>query len=177
MRGKRTGRLQQQPRKFPCPHCGKRFRDVLRHLNHRESKCGSWFTLPPPPANFASPPPEAMDDMDNMPPSPPSTNPEPPQPTTPDYSHLQPFCTEFPAAGKIHGLAESFVDRLQNDKYASFRVQNPYYPFADKDEWELGSFLLSSGMSMQKVDEFLKLKLVLIYFGCPFIPPADFHLD
>ena len=108
-----------------------------------------------------------MDDLDDMQPSPPSANPEPPSDTASNHPHPQPFCTEFPAAGKIYGRAESFVDRLRNDKYASFRLQNPYYPFADKDEWELGSFLLGSGMSMQKVDEFLRLKLVFIFWTSP----------
>lgn len=73
----------------------------------------------------------------------------------------QPLCIKFPTASKIYGRAKSFTDHLNDDKYASYRVQNPYYPFADQEEWELGSFILRSGMSMQKVDEFLRLKLVL----------------
>jgi hypothetical protein len=71
---------------------------------------------------------------------------------------------KFPTAGKIYGHTTTFIDRLNDDKYASHCVQNPYYPFADQEEWELGSFLLCSGMSMQKVDEFLRLKLVLQFF-------------
>jgi len=35
-----------------------------------------------------------------------------------------------------------------------------YYPFSNAAEWELASFLLSSDLSMRKIDELLKLKLV-----------------
>jgi hypothetical protein len=67
----------------------------------------------------------------------------------------------------IYGRAKSFMDRFNDDKHALRRVQNPYYPFADQEEWELGSFLLRSGMSMQKMDEFLRLKLVFNFLAYP----------
>ena len=105
--------------------------------------------------------------MDDRLPSPPATDSEPSGCTNLNHPHPQPFRTEFPTAGKIYGCTKSFIDRFHDDKYASYRAQNPYYPFADQEEWELGSFLLSSGMSMQKVDEFLRLKLVF-YFQVPF---------
>ncbi|KAF9040949.1 hypothetical protein BJ165DRAFT_1327183, partial [Panaeolus papilionaceus] len=38
----------------------------------------------------------------------------------------------------------------------------PYYPFLTRDEWELASFLLQSGMSLAKIDQFLKLELLLL---------------
>ena len=66
----------------------------------------------------------------------------------------------YPNASHVHGRAKSFMDRFNDDKHASYRVQNPYYPFANQEEWELAPFLLHSGMSMQKQDEFLRLKLV-----------------
>ena len=59
-----------------------------------------------------------------------------------------------------YGQASTFLDRFNEDEYASFRAVNMYYPFSSKAEWELASFLLSSDLSMQKVNEFLKLKLV-----------------
>ena len=96
--------------------------------------------------------------MDGRPLSPPASDPEP----TPDPIHGPPqrFQTIFPGASMVYGRAKSFLDRFNDDKHASHRVQNLYYPFADQEEWELGSFLLRSGMSMQKMDEFLRLKLV-----------------
>jgi len=176
MGGKRFRGLQQQARRFPCPYCRKRFANVLRHLNHHESKCTAWFTLPPPPAHSMSPPPEFMDDTDDRLPSPPTTDFELPGYITLNQPHPQPFRTEFPTAGKSYGRTKSFIDRFHDDKYASYRVQNPYYPFADQEEWELGSFLLGSGMSMQKVDEFLTLKLVF-HSRRPLFLPTDSRLD
>jgi hypothetical protein len=106
-----------------------------------------------------------MDTIDDTPPSPSLlvVDPELAGNEVPGPQH---FRVEFPTASKSHGRARSFIDRLNNDKYASHRVQNPYYPFADQEEWDLGSFLLCSGMSMQKVDEFLRLKLVLQFLLC-----------
>ena len=111
--------------------------------------------LPPDPVDDLDPIVNDLDpivDMDDAPLSPP-----------PVGSEVDPqLCrTDFPAAGKTYSRGKSFVDRLNDDKFAPHRVQNPYYPFADQEEWELGSFLLRSGMLMQKVDEFLRLKLVL----------------
>jgi len=101
--------------------------------------------------------------MTDIPPSPSIADFEPTGNSIPN--HLHPFRTEFPTAGKIYGRTRSFIDRFNDNKYASYRAQNPYYPFADEEEWGLGSFLLRSGMSMQKVDEFLKLKMVLRFFS------------
>jgi hypothetical protein len=172
MRGRRL-RTHQKPGRFACPYCGKRFADVLRHLNHRESKCSGWFLAPPSPTNPTSSPlpepaneHEPADSMDDAPFSPPTidSEPDPPLPRT-----------KFPTASKIYGRAKSFIDCLNDDKYAPYRVQNPYYPFADQEEWELGSFLLRSGMSMQKLDEFLKLKLVCQNFRPFRVTFTDFY--
>jgi hypothetical protein len=103
-----------------------------------------------------------MDDMPDTLPPPSIADLEPTGNTIPSYPQL--FRTEFPTTGKIYGRARSFINRFNDDAYAPYRTQNPYYPFADQEEWELGSFLLGSGMSMQKVDEFLRLKLVLYFF-------------
>lgn len=157
--------LHQQARQAPCPSCGKRFKDVLRHLNHRSSKCAGWFTLP---LGVTSPPrpqrPKSTGTIDDEPP--PTGDPEP----TPTSTRANPrsLRTDFPNASMIYGRAKSFIDRFNDDKYALRRVDNPYYPFADQEEWELGSFLLRSGMSMQKVDEFLRLKLVRATSRYPF---------
>jgi len=59
-----------------------------------------------------------------------------------------------------YGKAATFMDRFNEDQYAPFHTSNKFYPFSSKVEWELASFLLSSDLSMRKIDEFLKLKLV-----------------
>ena len=64
------------------------------------------------------------------------------------------------------------MDHFNDDKHSGLRVENIYYPFAGKDEWELASFLHSSGLLMRKINDFLKLKLVItnhVY------PSAIFH--
>ena len=121
----------------------------------------------PPPLCLVSPlPPDAIDDlepiidMDDAPLSPPPVGSE----VDPQLHRMG-----FPAASKTYGRGKSFVDCLNNDKFAPYRVQNPHYPFADQEEWELGSFLLRSGMSLQKVDEFLRLKLVLEFLNLCFV--------
>ena len=52
------------------------------------------------------------------------------------------------------------MDRFHNDQCSEFWSSNVYYPFAGKDKWELTSFLLSSGLSMSKINEFLHLEMV-----------------
>ena len=122
MRGRRP-RSQQQTHRFACPYCGKRFADVLRHLNHRESKCSGWFVAPPAPSRSVSPlPPDPINnlepivDMDDTPLSPPPVSSE---------VDPQPYRTDFPAASKTYGHGKSFVNRLNNNKFVPHRIQNP----------------------------------------------------
>jgi len=143
-----------------CPCCGKRFSDVLRHLNHRQSKCANWFN------DISSSPsllPQSYHndhDIEDAEPAPqdypmePSGEPEAAPQRRPLYR------VEFPRAGVTYGRATTFMDRFNNDEHSGSRTNNIYYPFAGKDEWEIGSFLHSSGLSMRKIDEFLKLKMV-----------------
>ncbi|KAG2752786.1 hypothetical protein P692DRAFT_20723352 [Suillus brevipes Sb2] len=46
------------------------------------------------------------------------------------------------------------------DPYTVYHKDNLYYPFASRQDWELGSFLLCSSLSMAALDEFLGLELV-----------------
>ena len=78
-----------------------------------------------------------------------------PSPAPPTSSRVN-----FPGAGMTYGRASTFMDRFSEDQYAPFRTTNMFYPFTNEVEWELASFLLSSDLSMRKIDEFLKLKLV-----------------
>ena len=47
------------------------------------------------------------------------------------------------------------------------RLKNPYYPFVDRDEWELGKFLCEN-FSQGQITRFLKLGWVSDYspFDC-----------
>jgi hypothetical protein len=165
---KRKSPPQPHHSRRQCPCCGKRFVNVLRHLNHRESTCASWFDKVPPLHNS---PQHSDDDDDDKFRDPMEDDVEPVLQGSPpeslgerssassqqsSFHHVQ-----FPGAGITYGRTTSFMDRFNSDQHSGSRVENVYYPFAGKDEWELASFLHSSGLSMRKVDDFLKLKMVI----------------
>ena len=104
---------------------------VLRHLNHPYSSCTNWF-LPP----------------DSQPNSPPSL--------IQDDSEI-PRHETFPLSGHVIGKGQGFMNNFHADKFAEHRAQNIYYPFASRDEWELGAFLSQADISMKATDEFLSL--------------------
>lgn len=56
------------------------------------------------------------------------------------------------------------MDEFLSDKYGSLRNQNLFYPFASQADWQIGSWLLRSGLSMTAIDSFLSLDLVKISF-------------
>lgn len=157
----RSGRfLRQQGQRPHCPLCGNRFLDVLHHLNHQRSKCGGWYntttsghSLPLQHHGHAT----AKDTVDSPTPDHfPNVQQAPPPP--PNQPHLH--RVEFSGAAKIYSQAATFMDWFHDDQYSRFRASNIYYPFSGKDEWELASFILSSGLSMDKINEFLRLKMV-----------------
>ena len=155
-RPRNSPRQLQQPR---CPSCGKRFTNVLRHLNHRQSTCANWFDTTIPhhasthhcehPTEVSPDSPISDDSYDIQQPLPSQ------QPQQSDTR------VEFTGAAKAYGRGKTFMDRFDEDQYAGFRATNVHYPFAGRNEWELGSFLLSSGLSMRKIDEFLRLNMVI----------------
>ena len=60
----------------------------------------------------------------------------------------------------------TFLQRFASDTFAEQRNTAPYYPFRDRDEWELAEFLANSTLSMSALDEFLRLKLVRSLLKC-----------
>ncbi|KAF9035863.1 hypothetical protein BJ165DRAFT_1355211, partial [Panaeolus papilionaceus] len=75
----------------------------------------------------------------------------------------RPFQENFPGASSTWNTThpgKTFMELFAEDPFTSARVNVPYYPFSTRDEWEVASFLLQSGMSMAKIDEFLKLKMI-----------------
>ncbi|KIJ17506.1 hypothetical protein PAXINDRAFT_72536 [Paxillus involutus ATCC 200175] len=53
------------------------------------------------------------------------------------------------------------MEAFDADQFADIRNQeNLYYPFADRRDWEVGSFLLTSSLSMKAIDKFLSLDLI-----------------
>jgi hypothetical protein len=91
-------------------------------------------------------------------------NPDPDQSLPPSLPHHRPHDARnvnFPGAAKTYGRTTSFMDKFNEDQYSAFRTTNVHYPFTGKNEWELALFLLSSGLSMRKIDSFLQLKMVI----------------
>jgi hypothetical protein len=71
------------------------------------------------------------------------------------------FFTEFfPGASKTFGSGPTFMDNFDNDQFSKERQVHSHYPFASKDEWQMASFLLRSGLSMAALDQFFKLEMV-----------------
>lgn len=71
-----------------------------------------------------------------------------------------PFVEEYEGAAKEYGAGVTFMSEFGRDLHAAERVENLYYPFASKEEWELAAFLLRSDLSMASIDFFLSLKQV-----------------
>ncbi|KAG0698406.1 hypothetical protein DFH29DRAFT_983887 [Suillus ampliporus] len=70
------------------------------------------------------------------------------------------FVEHFKGAAKIYQRGQTFQDRFNMDAYATHCKENIYYPFASLQDWELGSFLLCSSLSMAAIDQFLGLELI-----------------
>jgi hypothetical protein len=71
-----------------------------------------------------------------------------------------PLEEEYAAAAKVYGQGQTFMDRFGADVYAEHRETNLYYPFASKEDWEIGNFLEGSSLSVAAIDAFLSLGLV-----------------
>jgi len=167
-----------------CDHCGKGFAtaaSIQNHQNQPSSTCWKNYCLLLESQQI----PADVDVQNSMlSPTPsshlpsPSSSPQifcPPIPSSPSIANmevdidndqpaatLQTYTEFFHGASEHFGQGETFMDLFHEDEYSAARQANPHYPFASELEWELGSFLLKSGLSRVAVDEFLKLQLVNI---------------
>jgi len=66
----------------------------------------------------------------------------------------------FPGAAQTFGKGQTFLDKLNTDKFSLYQWENLYYPFASWLEWQLALWLLRSGISMSAIDTFLSLEIV-----------------
>jgi hypothetical protein len=127
---------------------------VLKHLNHPASRCRRYV-----PSSAPDRPDDLMDYVETQPPLMDQTELE--DIAEPNSGEVEDI---FEGAARILGLGKTFMDRFNADPYSNIRKDNIYYPFTSRDEWELASFLLRSGMSMATIDEFLGLRLVSCFF-------------
>ncbi len=93
------------------------------------------------------------------------------EPTIQKTSEKSPFIVKkHLASGKVYGRGTTFMDQFDSDYFSDARKHGClYYPFASRQEWDLASFLLNSGLSMASINRFLKLELVSRYIFCDFI--------
>lgn len=148
-----------------CPACGKSFKTehtLLQHLNQPLGHCSAlqhdFETLAPnhnsetqfethndDPMLDAGPFDDALDNN-----------------TTEATAHASSSKHQYfyPGAGQTYGDAPSFMDLFNTDQHANERLENPYWPFASKADWGMGSWLLRSGLSMRVIDDFLGLEKV-----------------
>jgi hypothetical protein len=61
-------------------------------------------------------------------------------------------------AATTHGQDSSKFESLRKDQIAEGSA--PWYPFESEEEWELGRWLMTSGISHKQIDSFLKLHKV-----------------
>lgn len=66
----------------------------------------------------------------------------------------------YPDCAQSYGRGYTFLDLFNVDENSKHCVTNPYYPFSGQRDWEVGSWLLHSGLSMGKIDSFLSLEMV-----------------
>ena len=68
----------------------------------------------------------------------------------------------YPGAAKVvDQCGTTFLDIFDEDRFMEIRNSNNiYYPFANRPEWELAEYLLTSGLSMATINHFLSLLLV-----------------
>jgi len=66
----------------------------------------------------------------------------------------------YPGVSTTYGQGTTFMAQFFTDKYADLRHDNPFYLFASQEDWQPGSWLLWSGLSMVAINSFLSLNLV-----------------
>ena len=72
----------------------------------------------------------------------------------------RPFVEEYQGAAKEYGMGTTFMEEFDHDQYAGEHIENLYYPFVSRDEWEFAAFLLHSDLSMASINSLLSLNLV-----------------
>ena len=153
-----------------CPSCGKHFSNdslVLRHMNNPRTSCESWSKFLESMRGLEQPNRSA----NRHPASNDQTNDSNNYETTGDREDTDDLSTAttaryedtHPNASSVLGSGPGFMDRFDTDPHAEKRVGNIYYPFLSKEEWNLASWLLCSGLSMRAIDDFLALPIVSLY--------------
>ena len=70
------------------------------------------------------------------------------------------ICWGIRGSSKRIGTSTTFMDEFNCDQYVGERINNLYYLFVSRDEWEFAAFLLRSDLTMASIDSLLSLNLV-----------------
>jgi hypothetical protein len=65
-------------------------------------------------------------------------------PSSESANHVE----HHPATVKSFGIRSTFMNKFDNNLHAEDRREHLFYPFSSREEWQLASFLLCSGLSM-----------------------------
>lgn len=160
------------PQKTPrCPECGKAFNDerqVQRHLDQPQSRCNRddvQFVNPLELLRLAEHGSRSAqvshDDSDGSVKSVSMESLSISDDGIPETANSSPK-EYFEGAAKVYGNnGRTFLKAFDEDQFADIRQSNNlYYPFADRPEWDLAEFLLTSPLSMADINRFFSLTLV-----------------
>ncbi|KAG2133031.1 hypothetical protein DEU56DRAFT_757250 [Suillus clintonianus] len=75
-------------------------------------------------------------------------------------THNSEVIDSYSDCAQSYGRGYTFLDLFNSDNNSKHRAMNPYYPFSGWKDWEVGSWLLRSGLSMGKIDNFLLLEMI-----------------
>ena len=82
----------------------------------------------------------------------------------------------FPGATWTYRGGSTFIDKFHTDEFSNHRASNIYYLFTSAGDWELGLWLLCSGLSMNAINSFLSLDLVcLFYLALSAVSCSQYH--
>ncbi|KAG1865025.1 hypothetical protein DFJ58DRAFT_714811 [Suillus subalutaceus] len=157
---------------FQCPSCGKGgFKNdvaVARHMSQPRSGCSMWLQ------DLACFRPESDDSRMDSDDEPNISMDMDDGPNIPDIesgstggsesqgmpTHNSEVIDSYPDCAQTYGKGYTFLDLFNSDNNSKHRAMNPYYPFSSRKDWEVGSWLLRSGLSMGKIDSFLSLEMI-----------------
>ena len=79
---------------------------------------------------------------------------------------------EYPGAARIINESKNLYTQIwENDRlHESRKIGGPFYPFSGMMEWEVGEWLHSLDVPMERIDRFFELEYV------SFVSPNDSHL-
>ena len=88
----------------------------------------------------------------------------------------EPFVDEYEGAVKEYGTGTTFMDEFNRDQYAGERIENLYYLFASREEWEFAAFLLHSDFSMATIDSLIRKLGEIRYSNMSFMNPSQYYI-